>query len=159
MQETNLTSFAQKWFNKTNPESTSVGKMKAEQFLQTLELPKNQPIKELAGTPIFLNLICSIFQSSNNFPKKREQVYQVGLDILLRKWDEARGINRDQIYENLSLVDKIKLLTNIAYVNFWQGKYFFQKLEVVQIISEYLINNNLAINVDKENLLYKSEIC
>ncbi|WP_049858483.1 NACHT domain-containing protein [Gloeothece citriformis] len=94
--------FVQKWFIATenNPEE---GLQKAQQFLEQLALPHNQPIRELCVTPILLNLLCSVFREKSTFPSKRAKLYQAGLDILLQRWDQARGIHRDQIYRHLSL--------------------------------------------------------
>ncbi|KYC39174.1 hypothetical protein WA1_30955 [Scytonema hofmannii PCC 7110] len=54
------------------------------------------------------------------------------------RWDEARGIKRDEFYQNLSLVQKIKLLSRIAVSTFAQGDYFFSESRIQQLIGDYL---------------------
>jgi predicted NACHT family NTPase len=135
-----IETFAQKWFTATNKNYQPVGLAKASQFLEQLHHPDNQPIRELVVTPILLSLVCSVFQERATFPSKRAKLYQAGLDILLVRWDKARGIQRDQTYRNLQLPDKIKLLSQIAATMFAQGNYFFEKSEVLPIISDYLQN-------------------
>jgi len=129
--------FAQKWFVAT-ANNEAEGNLKAEQFLEQLERPENQPIRELGITPILLNLICSVFKERSSFPTKRAKLYQAGLDILLQRWDRARGIQRDQVYQHLSLPDKIKLLCQIAASTFEQENYFFESSEILPIIEDYL---------------------
>ncbi|GBF81416.1 NACHT domain-containing protein [Aphanothece sacrum] len=152
---TSIENFAQRWFvamadNKRN------GKNKADEFLEQLDLPENQPIRELAITPILLNLLCSVFKERSSFPTKRAKLYQIGLDILLQRWDQARGIERDGIYHNLPLPHKIKLLCQIAAITFERDSCFFESREVLDIIEEYL-ENSLDLKEDAETLWLTSE--
>ena len=129
--------FAKRWFVAT-ANNSEIGLTKANQFLEQLHHRANQPIRELVTTPILLNLICSVFQERLSFPSKRSRLYQEGLDILLVRWDRSRGIDRDRAYYNLSLPNKIQLLSQIAAVNFEQGNYFFEKSQLLQTIANYL---------------------
>jgi hypothetical protein len=56
---------------------------------------------------------------------KRTEFYKQGLDILLGKWDEARGVERDDVYRGFLLPQKLKFLSQIAAVTFKKGQYFF----------------------------------
>ncbi|WP_013324625.1 NACHT domain-containing protein [Gloeothece verrucosa] len=150
-----IENFVHKWFVATANE-LSEGQKKAQQFLEQLALPYNQPIRELCVTPILLNLLCSVFKERANFPTKRAKLYQAGLDILLLRWDQARGIHRDQIYRYLALSDKIKLLSQIAAKTFEEGNYFFESSELLPIIEDYLRNLPNA-NLDVEILWLNSE--
>ena len=147
--------FAQRWFVAT-AQDPETGIAKAEQFLEQLQHRKNKPIRELVTTPILLNLICSVFQERLSFPDKRSRLYQEGLDILLVRWDRSRGIERDRVYQNLSLANKIKLLSQIAAVNFEKGFYFFETNRLLQIIADYLGTLSNA-NSDPETLRLDSE--
>ncbi len=147
--------FAQKWFLAT-ASSSAEGRKKAQQFLDQLKRTENQPIRELAVTPILLSLLCSVFQERMSFPSKRAKLYQAALDILLKRWDRARGIQRDRVYQHLSLPDKIKLLCQIAATTFEQGCYFFETSDVLHIIEEYL-RHLPNLSSDVETLLLTSE--
>jgi predicted NACHT family NTPase len=147
--------FVQRWFNAMASEP-AIGNKKAAEFLEQLEASNNQPIRELCVTPILLNLLCSVFQESSSFPTKRAKLYQAGLDILLQRWDQARGIHRDQIYHNLSLVDKIRLLSQIAATTFTQEKYFFESSDILPIIENYL-RSLPGASPDLETLWLNSE--
>ncbi|NJM88418.1 MAG: NACHT domain-containing NTPase [Hydrococcus sp. RU_2_2] len=147
--------FTKKWFVATVGNEAE-GLLKAEQFLEQLKRPENQPIRELGITPILLNLICSVFQERSSFPTKRAKLYQAALDILLQRWDRARGIHRDLIYQYLSLPDKIKLLCQIAATTFEAENYFFETSEILLIIEEYLRHLPNSTN-DLETLWLDSE--
>ena len=131
-----IQAFAQKWF-------VAVGKKEAEglalasQFIEKLQLPENLPIRELAVTPLLLNLACSVFQAKADFPARRSDLYKQGLEILLNRWDETRGIKRDYVYRNLSLLQKLQLLSEIAATTFEQGNYFFCSSTLQQYIANY----------------------
>lgn len=152
-----IEAFAKKWFvaaaSKQNKEE---GLNLATQFIDKLKLPENQPIRELAKTPILLNLAVSVFQAKADFPKKRSKLYEAGLDILLVRWDEARGIQRDEVYRSLSLPHKIKLLSHIAATTFEEGNYFFEQSEIEQHIADYLTTLPEASS-DPETLRLNSE--
>ncbi|MBD2013380.1 NACHT domain-containing NTPase [Microcoleus sp. FACHB-53] len=155
--QTQIEAFAKKWFRTaTSKPNEEKGLNLATQFIDKLKLPENQPIRELARTPILLNLTVSVFQAKADFPKKRSKLYEAGLDILLVRWDEARGIQRDEIYRNLSLPHKIKLLSHIAATTFEEGNYFFEQTEIEQHIADYLTTLPEA-NIDPETLRLNSE--
>ncbi|MGH2415444.1 MAG: NACHT domain-containing protein, partial [Microcystaceae cyanobacterium] len=154
--QTQIETFAKKWFVAT-ANTRAEGLRKAAQFLKQLDNPENQPIRELGITPILLNLVCSVFKERSSFPTKRAKLYQVGLDILLKRWDQARGINRDRVYRYLSLTDKIKLLCQIASTTLERGGYFFESSEVLGIIEDYLRTLPADASRDLETLWLNSE--
>ncbi len=133
-----IETFAKKWFVAVARNSPESGLKKASVFLEQMELPENQQIRELAATPVLLNLICLVFQAKADFPAKRSDLYKQGLDLLLIRWDEARGIKRDDVYRNLSLPHKLQLLSQLAAITFEQGDYFFEESTLQLLIAEYL---------------------
>ncbi len=135
---TQIESFAKKWFVAVARNSPEVGVQKASLFLEQMALPENQQIRELATTPVLLNLTCLVFQAKADFPAKRSDLYKQGLDLLLIRWDEARGIKRDDVYRNLSLPHKLQLLSQLAAITFSQGDYFFEETTLQHLIADYL---------------------
>ncbi|BAZ21610.1 hypothetical protein NIES4073_24880 [Kalymmatonema gypsitolerans NIES-4073] len=130
--------FAKNWFVTVDKNSEEEGKEKAIQFIEKLNRRENEQIHEIAVTPILLILTCLVFQAKAQFPSKGSKLYEQGLDILLRKWDESRGIKRDEVYRYLFLEQKIELLSQVAAITFEKSRYFFEKGEVEQCISDYL---------------------
>jgi predicted NACHT family NTPase len=107
--EVQIAIFAQNWFRLNDP-------VKGESFIQKLK--ENKPIQELATNPLLLTLLCLVFGEAGNFPVNRSELYKEGLDVLLKKWDAKRNIERDQVYKNLSLQRKEDLLSQIALTTF-----------------------------------------
>jgi predicted NACHT family NTPase len=130
--------FAQKWFLAATTNEQEVAKLKAKEFFENLNLQKNKPIRDLAVTPLLLNLACLVFKGTGSFPSKRYQLYKQGINILLERWDEFRNIERDEVYRNFSLTDKINLLIEVAKTNFEKDDYFFEQNHIESLISEYL---------------------
>ena len=124
--------FAMKWFAARNDEK------KGNNFVRRLE--DNKPIQELATNPLLLTLLCLVFGEAANFPPNRSELYKEGIDILLKKWDAKRNIERDQIYKKLSLRRKEDLLAQLAFSMFEQEKYFFKQRIVEQEIADYIQN-------------------
>lgn len=133
-----IVAFSQKWFLSVAKNSPAIAQNLAQKFIQKLELVENRPILELAAIPILLNLTCLVFQFVEDFPANRAELYRQGLDLLLVRWDEARGIKRDGVYRDLSLLHKIKLLSRIAAITFSQGDYFLPEIKIRQLIASYL---------------------
>ena len=152
-----IEAFVQKWFVNVGRNSTEQAKAKASQFILKLQLSENWQIRELAVTPLLLNLVCCVFQSRSNFPARQVELYKQGLDILLNRWDEVRNIKRNEIYGHLSLPHKLKLLSQIAAITFKQELYCFTKSNVRQYITEYLRNLPTAQADDPEVLQLNSE--
>ncbi|MEG4056836.1 MULTISPECIES: NACHT domain-containing protein [unclassified Microcoleus] len=134
-----IAAFACNWFVAFS-QNMETGKALASQFCEQLKMKKNQQIRELAVTPILLNLTCLVFQSKADFPSNRAKLYEEGLEIMLRKWDESRGIQRDEVYRNLNFCHKQHLLAFVAGITFDNGDYFFEKNTVQQLIADYLAN-------------------
>ncbi len=119
-----ITTFVSKWFSK-EPK-------KARQFLDDLTQQQHRGLYELASSPLLLGMLCLAFADSMAFPSRRAEVYADAIDALLRKWDTARSIKRDDIYKNLTHRLKEQLFSAIAYKTFKK-------------INTYCLNRNLAI--------------
>lgn len=134
-----ITTFAQKWFVAFS-KATGSGQNQSVQFMQKLDLPENWQFRQLVVTPLFLHLACWVFHGQDTFPTKRTEFYKQGLDLLLGKWDEARGVERDDVYRGFLLPQKLRLLSQLAAVTFEQGQYFFEQRVIEQYIGDYLRN-------------------
>ena len=142
-----IATFAENWF-KDKP-------IKPETFLERLQT--EQPIKELVSSPLLLTLLCISFEELGDFPANRKELYEEGIDALLKKWDAKRGVQRDKVYKPLSIAKKEDLLSKIAWETFSVGDYFFKQDKAERLISEY-IRNLPGANLDDEALQGDSEI-
>jgi predicted NACHT family NTPase len=127
-----IADFSGKWFRSKND------LIKAERFLEKLK--EDEPIRELATNPLLLTLLCLVFEDSGSFPTNRAELYENGVDVLLKKWDVTRNIEREQVYKRLSLKRKEDLLSQIARTTFEAGNYFFKQREVERYITQYIQN-------------------
>jgi len=133
-----IAAFAQKWFAtlaKTNAEDEVDP---AIEFIEKLGLPENLQFRRLAITPLFLHLACWVFRRQEKFPTKKSEFYKQCLDLLLVKWDETRGIQRDAVYRGFLLPQKLKLLSQVAAVSFEQGHYFLEQRAMEGQIGDYI---------------------
>ncbi|GAX35169.1 NACHT domain-containing protein [Nodularia sp. NIES-3585] len=151
-----IIAFAQKWFVAFTKTNTEDGQAQSVQFIEKLELAENWQFRQLVVTPLFLHLACWVFHGQEKFPIKRTDFYKQGLDLLLGRWDEARGIERDDVYRGFLLPQKLKLLSQIAAATFEQGQYFFEQRIVEQYVGEY-IQNLTNVPIDADELQIESE--
>jgi predicted NACHT family NTPase len=151
-----IVTFAQKWFVALGRAATPQGQAKAAEFVEKLDLPENWQFRQLVVTPLFLHLACWVFQGEGQFPSKRTAFYKQGLDLLLGKWDESRGVERDDIYRGFLLPQKMKLLSQLAAATFEQGQYFFEQRTIEQYIEDYL-QNLPGTSLEPEELQLESE--
>ncbi len=128
---------------------------KAERLLERLK--GNEPVKELAKSPLLLTLLCLVFGESNDFPQKRSELYKEGLEVLIKKWDAKRNIEREIIYKHLSPQNKEDMLGQIAFNTFVNGEYFFRQEDLQRQIKDYICNLPEA-SADPEALRLDSEV-
>ncbi len=143
-----IETFAIKWFQ------AKQDSVKAETFMERLKHDKG--IRELATSPILLTLLCLVFEESGTFPANRSELYKEGLDVLLKKWDAKRNIERDHAYKKLPLKRKEDLLSQIAIDTFELGNYFFKQKVVERKINDY-IRNLPGANIEEDVLQLDSE--
>ena len=152
--------FVAKWFGAVA--GGQEAEAKAETLMAALEQPENQRIRELAVTPILLNLACVVFASRGNFPSKRSELYQEALLILFNRWDEERRIKRSSLsqrqnlYRDLTSAQKRRILGYIASETFEQEQLFFKHEEAQRLITRHLAMVEAA-SQDAEGLKQDSE--
>lgn len=130
--EQQIEAFSHNWFiYKQTPE-------KADRFLEKLQ--QNLRIQELATNPLLLTLLCLVFEEEADFPASRAELYEEGINTLLRRWDASRNIERDQLYQELSVARKIGMLSHIALKAFEQSAIFFKKQTLASYIADYIVN-------------------
>jgi hypothetical protein len=122
--------FIHKWFQ----HEPSLGN----NCLQELNLPEHEGLRDLASTPLLLNLLCLTYEEVGHFPQRRIELYEEALNALLIKWDSSRRIHRAETYRQLSLGRKRQLLAFIAATTFSQGKYLLPQAEIIRHILDYL---------------------
>ncbi|MBD2247985.1 NACHT domain-containing NTPase [Nostoc sp. FACHB-888] len=159
-----IVAFAQKWFTALTKTNVQDKQEQAVEFTRQLDLPENFQFRRLAVTPLFLHLACWVFHHQNKFPTQKAVFYKQCLDLLLNKWDETKGIERDEVYEGFLLPQKLKLLSQVASATFEQGNYFFEQHIVEQYISDYISDLPNAstepeqLQLDSEGVLQAIEL-
>ncbi len=49
-------------------------------------------VQELARNPLMLHIICLVHRTRGTMPQRRSELYEECIQVLLQKWDEAKGI-------------------------------------------------------------------
>ncbi|MBD2683536.1 NACHT domain-containing NTPase [Nostoc paludosum FACHB-159] len=159
-----IVAFAQKWFTALTKTNILDRQQQAVEFIEKLNLPENLQFRRLAVTPLFLHLACWVFHQQNKFPIQKTKFYKQCLDLLLSKWDETKGIERDEVYQGFLFPQKLKLLSQVASATFEQGNYFFEQRIVEQYIKDYICDLPNAstepeeLELDSEGILKAIEL-
>ncbi len=143
-----IKTFVNNWFRERD-------ESKAKRLLERLQ--GNKPVKELAKSPLLLTLLCLVFGERNDFPPKRSELYKEGLEVLMKKWDAKRNIERETIYKHLSPQNKEDMLGQIAFNTFVNGEYFFRQEDLQRQIKDYICNLPEA-SADPDVLRLDSEV-
>lgn len=144
------------WFERfTDVEMADFNKDQIEKFIQNwfgaeLETAKEclknliatPQLHELSAVPLLLTLLCIVYNENKYFPSNRAELYEEALDILLRKWDLARLIRRDDPYKQLSLKHKVNMFSRIAFGTFSENRYFIRERDITIMIEDFI--NNLS---------------
>jgi len=124
-----------------------------------LQRPDYAAAKDLSQTPLLLTLLCTVYDKSLDFPKNRSALCGEALDVLLKEWAAEKRIQRDPIYQELSLELERELLADIAYDSFAADQLFFGKRDITQRIKAFLVENlNAPKHLDSEKVLEAIEI-
>ena len=78
----------------------SVAAYAEEQTRQLLTaIEKNERVRELAINPLMLTVIALVHRDRVKLPDRRAELYDEAVNVLLGKWDEARGVQEVSILE------------------------------------------------------------
>ncbi|MBE9240746.1 NACHT domain-containing protein [Synechocystis salina] len=136
--EQQIRSYIDNWFNQSGVPEDNGKISKSDQLLAHLRRPENRFVLELAKTPLLLELICCAFQERTQLPSKPAKLYKEGLNVLLNRGSRSQAFQTDYGYNELTLLQKLKLLSEIAARMFAQGYFYFEKDQVLLIIQQYL---------------------
>ncbi|MFI0035347.1 HEAT repeat domain-containing protein [Streptomyces mutabilis] len=97
-----ITSFTQRWYEAVCPES----KQEAERLGNRLSeaINRSRPVRELAGNPLLLTIL-AIIARRQRLPRDRAGVYQHAVNVLVSHWDEDA--------KHLDLAPDIRAITDL----------------------------------------------
>ncbi|KAF3885393.1 MULTISPECIES: NACHT domain-containing protein [Nostocales] len=127
--------FIRKWF------APSEDLKLADSLLEKIE--KNRSLEELTANPLLLTMLCLVFDDRYELPRNQYSLIHDAVEILLRKWDASRRIERSVTNKfNLPYQQKVNLMSKIAYESFLQEphKILWQQRELEEIIGNYIEN-------------------
>lgn len=126
--------FSKNWFE-------SRGQLeRAELFLTRMsEAP---PIRELGSKPLLLALLCLIFEDGRSFDGPRGKLYGEALDVLIRRWDVSRDIERKSSIKP----DLLELLLEqLAFRNFRSGRILMNGEKLRREIGDFFLSRRLSV--------------
>lgn len=120
-------------------------KQKAEDLHRRIE--ETKALRELAVNPLMLQIIALVHRDRGTLPERRIELYKECTDVLLERWDKAKGLN-----VLLSAAEARQLLQPVAlWMHSVENRREVSKQEVLDFIAPIL--PRLNSQVDAEALL------
>lgn len=119
------------------------------------QIQANEVVKQIISNPLLLTLLRIVFEETGEVPADRVQLYNAGLQIILKHWDLAKDVE-DESDKNMSIKQKEGLLSYIAWMTYSDGEYFFKQQQLEQYIIQY-IQNISTTKISSEDLKQRSQ--
>ncbi|WP_147451953.1 NACHT domain-containing NTPase [Corallococcus sp. CA041A] len=150
-----ISTFVRGWFRSENDKKQNT----AGEFLRLINDPENISSKELANTPLLLTFLCLAFDETMRLPPNRSELYRQALEILLFRWANNKRVHNNPIYRDLHPSLEVGMLTEIAAPAFKADRYFFNRRELTEAITQFLKNELQAPKqIDSDLILEAIEI-
>ena len=149
--ESQISTFTHKCFGEFGTFDGLDVQKNSSEFVEKMKLPENKRIRRLATTPLFLHLACSTFYRADKFATRQVEFFKQALDLLLGKWDEARGIQRDEVYAGFDLSKRISYACELAFETFTNGQYFFDE-DLLEKFTVNFIKSQVDVSIDPEEI-------
>jgi len=96
------------------PDAQARAEAQTQQLLSAIQT--NERVRELALNPLLLTVIALVHRDRVKLPDRRAELYAEAVDVLLGKWDEARGVQEVAILPDrpFDAGDKRLLLQRLA---------------------------------------------
>jgi predicted NACHT family NTPase/DNA-binding CsgD family transcriptional regulator len=149
--------FVKKWFTFYEDSAISV-EIQCGKFQGAID--NNPAFKELTVTPVLLSLMCLILKDEGNIPPQRSLLYERGIKLLLRDWNDTKNLDEwevgEIIYRGLDVYEKEKLLIEISAKKFEDPTNFvlFEEEDLIHQISSLL---EIKKKSDSRGVLYAVE--
>lgn len=102
-------------------------------------ITSNPRVRELAVNPLMLTVIALVHRDRVKLPDRRAELYAEAVDVLLGKWDEARGVDAVRVLDDrpFDASDRRLLLQTIALNMQMAGKREIEADELTRQLRAY----------------------
>ncbi len=123
-----------------SPSAEHYAENQTEQLLSSIKA--NPRVRELAINPLMLTVIALVHRDRVKLPERRVELYAEAVDVLLGKWDEARGVNETSILEDrpFDTNDRRQLLQAVAFRIQEEGKKEIETADLFEQLEAFFAN-------------------
>jgi formylglycine-generating enzyme required for sulfatase activity/predicted MPP superfamily phosphohydrolase len=122
------------------------GKEKAEKLIQVIR--EKEYLKELAVNPLMLQIIALVHRDRGTLPQRRVELYEECTNVLLEKWDAAKGLK-----VSITAKEARQLLQPLALWLHEEEERRHAPLEDIARIIKHPLENMNKKGIEPENLL------
>jgi predicted NACHT family NTPase len=148
--EAQVRTFVTRWFGEDDKQRDA--------FFAEYNKEEHRGLRDMGRVPLLLSLLCLTFEQRLSFPPNRGELYEEAIDILLSKWDELQGTERDEVYQHLSKKRKKQVLSQVAFETFTQDDYFIKQNKLANLLTEAVCtlltsDQDIPQEIDGEDIL------
>jgi Cdc6-like AAA superfamily ATPase len=135
-----ITEFVQKWSLLLAQDPTEA-KMRSDQLLAAIFGSSDLSI--FARNPLLLTTMVIVHSHRARLPKHRVDLYEESLDVLLSRWEQAKGISATELKPELNLYETKSLLAALAFSAQSAALDKLDESFVLSVFSNELVNKGL----------------
>lgn len=118
---------------------------------ESLQNPENNRAKELAKNPLYLSLLCLVYDRDKSFPKSLQSLYQRGWQVLIESGLSEPRLQLNHRDKSLIAERFIDLLSEIAFISFEADNPWFEKKYILDYFKNFIgINLQEYIHLDTD---------
>jgi len=112
------------------PYALGEARRQTESLLEAIQ--NNERVRELAVNPLLLTVIALVQRYRAQLPERRTELYEEAIEVLLGKWDEAKGLETRAVMagRELDAGDRRSLLEPVAL---WMMEHRAHEIETVEL--------------------------
>jgi len=119
-----IPTFIKKWFS-----AEEAGK--AERLIRKFDT--EEALYHLGTRPMFLSIICALFNNDLEIPRARHELYGRTIDGLLGQWDAFRSVARTTPLADLTITERAVLVSYLAAATFQAKRLVFTVRDVREL--------------------------
>ncbi|MEM6456146.1 MAG: SUMF1/EgtB/PvdO family nonheme iron enzyme, partial [Acidobacteriota bacterium] len=148
--ETEATTFIGKWYGAVvdrfgrepdgRPATRADGERRTSALASRIfdEDPRNRSLRELATSPLMLQILCLLFWDQGHLPKKRAVLYEKCVETLLRLWRDAKKLRPADDRPAIDHDDAVAVLQPLAWHLHGNDARELPEAQVIEVIRDPL---------------------
>lgn len=108
---------------------------------------------ELCSSPLLMTLICIAYEGFQAMPESRVEIFEEAFEVLMRKWDSKRRIDRNRSSHLVSRKTLYTAIIKIAASLFEDNVFFFKRSRLMELLKAYVNDEGQEAGLDMSSIV------